>query len=645
MKKWLSIAVSLTLALAGMVPAALGEDAPENSIVVGSQTAMSGSFFTDMWGNNTSDMDARAMLHGYGTVAWVQDGDFVLDSTTVKEYELADDKAHNRTYTFTLNDDLVYNDGTPITAKDYVFAVLLQSYPPVQEIGGANQSYNHLVGWEDFREGKPFAGVRLLGERKFSLTIQSAALPYFYEMQMVNVEPAPWELIAPGYDIADQGAGALFVPLDPNNTQALGAELLAQTLLDPEEGYASHPMRTCGPYQLKSYDSETHEAVFVRNERYLGNYEGQKPAIEQVTYLPVNPETMFDDLASGRVGLINKVVEGESIEQGRALFEQFQISQMSYPRAGLSMLSLACELGATQSQAVRQAIALCVDEQEICENYLQGYGIAVHSYYGLGQWMSQELMQAEEDVLLPLSIYNADRNEAARMLEEDGWIYDEYGEPYQSGVRYRKEGEAFEKLALRCAFPQGNRLVPYMVDRLVVDLQAIGVEVSYDELPFPELLKQYYRQEERVYNIMLLATNFQYVFDPYYAYHVEDAYQGIHNTTGLRDEKMMKLANEMRRVTPGDREAYVEKWLEFQTHWVEMVPMVPLYSNVYFDFYRTDLQNYAINANNTWAAALLYSYLGEPREPDPLAGEPLEGDVLEGEALPDAVPVDAPSAP
>ena len=41
-----------------------------NQLVVGSTTAMSGAFFTDLFGSNTADIDVRALLHGYNLMSW-----------------------------------------------------------------------------------------------------------------------------------------------------------------------------------------------------------------------------------------------------------------------------------------------------------------------------------------------------------------------------------------------------------------------------------------------------------------------------------------------------------------------------------------------------------------------------------------------
>ena len=67
MKKALACLLALMLLL-GVCPDMA--EAPEElevkeDLVVGSTTAMSGAFFTDLWGRNTADMDVRTLLHGY----------------------------------------------------------------------------------------------------------------------------------------------------------------------------------------------------------------------------------------------------------------------------------------------------------------------------------------------------------------------------------------------------------------------------------------------------------------------------------------------------------------------------------------------------------------------------------------------------
>ena len=57
------------------------------------------------------------------------------------------------------------------------------------------------------------------------------------------------------------------------------------------------------------------------------------------------------------------------------------------------------------------------------------------------------------------------------------------------------------------------------------------------------------------------------------------------------------------------------------------MPAIPLYSNVYFDFYNSQLQNYQITAHVTWSQAILQSYFGEPL-PEPEEDELSDDDMM-----------------
>ena len=65
----------------------------------------------------------------------------------------------------------------------------------------------------------------------------------------------------------------------------------------------------------------------------------------------------------------------------------------------------------------------------------------------------------------------------------------------------------------------------------------------------------------------------------------------------------------MNRTKPGETKAYTEKWLAFQTRWVEDLPMAPLYSNEYADLFTEHLQNYRPDTHFSWAAAILDAYV------------------------------------
>ena len=89
-KRFVSLLLALALFLM-CVPAMAEQSAAEQpaaepvEITVGSTNQMSGFFFTDMWGNNTADIDVRALLHAYSTVAISRNGTYEIDTTDVNE--------------------------------------------------------------------------------------------------------------------------------------------------------------------------------------------------------------------------------------------------------------------------------------------------------------------------------------------------------------------------------------------------------------------------------------------------------------------------------------------------------------------------------------------------------------------------------
>ena len=70
MKKYLSLLMALALLLG--VNAGLAESDNPDELRVGHPTITKGDFFTEMFGNNTADIDVRALIHGYNLVSWDQ---------------------------------------------------------------------------------------------------------------------------------------------------------------------------------------------------------------------------------------------------------------------------------------------------------------------------------------------------------------------------------------------------------------------------------------------------------------------------------------------------------------------------------------------------------------------------------------------
>lgn len=514
MKKILTLLLALWM-LTGCVAMAAG-----NQLVVGSTTAMSGAFFTDLFGSNTADIDVRALLHGYNLMSWDHEtGTYQINDSVVAGMAVSRDAQNNRVYTFDLYGDLKFSDGSAITAKDYAFSILLTASPELAKLGGQSAAVGAILGMDAYQSGKSsvLRGVRLLSDTQMSITISKAYEPYFYEMALFDYSPYPISVLAPGCKVVGTEKGVGIVNAGGTGTAIFTAGLLQKTILDAATGYMSHPSVVSGPYTLTSYDAQSGTASFAINPYYKGNEDGEKPTIETIVYRSVANDEAIDLLLSGEVDLLNKMVAADTISKGIQSTADQPFSVANYPRSGLSMISFSCERQTVSSKAVRQAIANCFDRDAL----------------------------------------NA---------------------------------------------------------TLTENLAAIGVRLTVKAVPMNELLDIYYRRVERDCDMIYLATNFGTVFDPSTTYSTDAAYVKTVNRTGIRDKKLAQLAVDMRKTEPGDVLSYCQKWVAFQERWTEVLPAIPVYSNVYFDFYTTRLQNYRVTENQTWTQAIVGATLTQTAE-------------------------------
>ena len=307
-------AASLAEEAIGVTPGSLaagtvytGPEYSYEELVVGHTTAMNGNFTTQMWGNNTADLDVKALVNGYNLIRWNNgEGMFEVDNSVVSGLTAYDDAQGNRTYIMALCQDLQYSDGKAINAYDYAFSVLLSVAKEVRELGGNTENYGAILGMADYKAGvkNTLEGVRILADDLLAITISADYRPFFYEMGLIMCEPMPIHVIAPECQVKDDGQGVYI-------EGPFTAELLQKTMLDPATGYVSHPAVVSGPYQLVSFDGVT--AEFAINPLYKGTADGAKPTIAKLVFTLAENETMMDKLAAGEFGLLNKVTRMDSI--------------------------------------------------------------------------------------------------------------------------------------------------------------------------------------------------------------------------------------------------------------------------------------------------------------------------------------------
>lgn len=591
----------------------------------GNPTPMQGKFFTGMWGGTTSDMDARDLLHGYAPVCYdIGLSKFRFDHSVIQDAAIMDDAEGNRTYMLVLYDDLKWSSGEPITAWDYAFSILFCMDPAIAETGGTPMDAGWIRGAEEYLNGKSrtLSGVRVITDQIIQIEAKAEAFPYFYELSRLMIHPYPAVSIAPGIQVKDDGEGIFL-------TEKLTAEMIRSTVLDPETGYLAHPTIVSGPYKMEEYTGES--AKFTINPYYKGTEEGILPRIGEIEYTLAKNEDMIGKLLDGEYGLLNKVTFSKSIQDGIAgrASENYTITADNYARSGLTMIWFTEGSPAVQEPEVRKAIALSFDREGFTENYTGPYGMTIDGMYGLGQWMYQlgaGMIGAPIDESLPekeaaamtkaykaltlegLTKYSLDTVEAAWMLDKAGW------KKNGNGIRSKEINGTQQELRITIGIPENEEARAGLETALISPLAEIGIAAGIRTMTMAEI-GAVYRGESTAADMIYLGEDFTILFDPgILKPTTADAEKAAEGSLPAVKNELYGMAQEMVKTEPDDILGFMQKWIKLQERITETLPLIPVYSNVYFDFFSRELHNYRIEEKATWGAAIVESYMSDTEE-------------------------------
>ena len=579
---------------------------PSGQLVIGSTTDLESDFYDASFNNNATNYKLYDLLHGLATVVSDKEGAFVYDPTVVKSHEEKENEDGTKTYTVTINDGLVWSDGTPITAKDYVFQLLLESSDEMNQVDGyPSQAGYSLVGYDDYFAGKSdtFAGVHLVDEMTYSVTVKAEELPYHYDITYAIAMPRPMHVIAPDCDVKDTEKGATI-------TGEFTADLLKKTINDPDTGYRHNPKVVCGPYLFDSYDIASRQGTIVVNPKYAGDYRGVKPVIEKVIIKTVKSDTMINELASGSVDLLFQSSGADTINGGLDLVDEGKAQKTTYFRNGYGKVQFDCSQFPTDSANVRQAIAYCLDRNEFARQYSGGYASVVHSYYGLAQWEYQE---SKDWIDQNLNTYEKNIDEAKKLLEADGWNKNADGSKYSgTGTRYKEVDGELKPLVIEWANTEGNPVSELLATMLPEAMKEAGMELKATTMDFPTLRSGIDHTGDKIYNMYNLATGFSLASSPWYYYSTDPVWmQGGYNSNWIADKELEAAAAALKPIPYEDNEAWLPAWQNFMKVWNEKMPDIPLYSDEYYDFYSTKLKGWESTSVWEWSRAVLDAWVEE----------------------------------
>ena len=644
MKKFLALLLAVVMVLT-MVACGEGKKKADGQVVIGSSTEASGDWAYSAFVRNPNATDKAVMTltDDMSTIDSDQHGDYGINKTVVKSYERIEEENGNVTFKFVINDGLKFNNGEPVTAQNFVAWHMFITSPAGKEMGVVSATYNMLPGGLAYRNGETnvLSAVRLYDEKTFSITIaktgedgETSYLPYYYDLtyaQMQAVNLTYW--FGEGWSVKDDGEGVYFVNAD-------GKEFTAETVGETVTAgrFATGNRVTAGPYNLVSFDESSREIVLEVNENYNGNFEGQKPGIKKLVIVKTSDDTVMDMITTGQIQIYSGIADGAQVNAVLDLIEAGTIdsSPSQYDRAGYGYFGFACDLGPAQFTEFRQAIAYLLDRVEFAQTFCQGWGSVVH-----GPYCTAFTMTAKTDIEKKINHYDYNPEKAVELLKQAGFVYNADGSDYVDGsgeVRYAKVTEeqakyyeSFNKVladgtilmpaTLNWASSEGNSVSALLTTMLASSdaTKAAGVSIVKTEMTFPNLLGYMYRQDiygvgsdfsVPTYNMFNLATGYNGgVYDESYNWTTNPEYieQG-YNVQHLYDKELDKLSMDMvYGVEPGDEATYLSLWEKYIIRWNELLPMVPLYSNVYVSVYPNTIDNYAEDSFWGFERAILYA--------------------------------------
>lgn len=284
-----------------------------------------------------------------------------------ESWEVVDD-----VYTFTLRQNAVWHDGTPVTAKDVVFTINLLTDPATTSRWGS--SFRNVVGYEEAQTAET------------PTSLSGVTAPDDYTVQIELARPDSGML-----------AGFMFINILPEHV--LGT---ADRATITELPYWTTSERVgAGPFKFVQLVEGERVELVAHDQYHFG-----APAIQNLNLLFfASAET---SLAAFQQGAnlaapmsVNELELVQSIEGAEVI---------SFP-AGVGYIAYNVRQPELADKRVRQAMAYAIDKKTIAETLFQGYADAVYTEIPYVEW-------AQPDDANP---YDYDPEMAMQLLEEAGW--------------------------------------------------------------------------------------------------------------------------------------------------------------------------------------------------------------------------------
>jgi peptide/nickel transport system substrate-binding protein len=397
------------------------------------------------------------------------------------EWEQLDDL----TYRFTLREDAVFHDGTPMTAKDVVFSLER----------AATQGYATAASFNTFASA-------------------TAVDDYTVDVVTDQVDALFLKKIA----------SMAILPMD--YYMSLGADDAAR-----KAAFAKAPVGT-GPYKFVSYTPERAEVEVAADTTW------RNPTLTKVTILQTpDTGTQLNSLLSGDVQYVNlmPLTSVETLEGGGATIVQLSAGNDLGAFIDSVNKDGSPKTGPTGNKLVRQAMNYALNKTELTEDVLLG-----QAKNDQGQMIGEGLPGYNSDV----TEYEYDPELAEEMLDEAGYPRGADGTRFTVTMASAFAGPGSVRLLIGQYMVQALEDVGIAVEYEAVTDPTKQSNYFYNREQRPDILHyglftRPFLDAARAYNYFTVGSNMQHMDNPEFdQLYVE---QGLETDPEARDEILQEM--------------------------------------------------------------------------------------------------------
>lgn len=384
------------------------------------------------------------------------------DASWVPQLATWETSADGLIWTFHIDPNAKFSDGTPVTAEDAEFSYYVYLDPNFD--GRLNMLIPKIVGSEAYKNGDAttIEGVKVIDEKTLQVTVEevnSLTLNY------LAVPVVPKAYYGEGFTKGDNAK------VHTKNAAPIGS----------------------GPWKLVDY-LPGQEVRLVANENYWKPAE--VPKIKNLIFKATDKETQFAMLEAGETDF----EEGISVNKDNMemLESMGFVDQNLLLNNGYGYIAMNNENPKFQDKRVRQALVYGLDRESAVFAYSQGYANVIDVPQSQLSWAYPDESK--------ITHYDFSLEKAGKLLDEAGWVMGADGYRYKDG----------EKFVINYAAISPHEVNEALVPIAIENYKELGIELVAELLEFGTVSDKFSAGD---YEMLFIAVGLVADPDPYGLFH------------------------------------------------------------------------------------------------------------------------------